>query len=120
VREIHPDFDSTFEYFNSVPKLTRQSLWNYMAYGLPPGGFVTAVLLNDFNRAMRSAAHSWSVLSFKQLASWIDYYMPAYMRGSGEAIDAWRAKTDVDRRDIMIELRLRPGEFEILAGKSAP
>jgi hypothetical protein len=115
-RSIHPQFQDTFVYFESIPDLIKETLWNYIAHGLPPGGFVTSVLKNDFCRAMSSADHTWNGKSFKQLAKWIDCYMPSYMRGSEAAMIAWMEKSDEERRDIMIELKLRPNEFDILRG----
>ncbi len=119
-RAIHPQFVETFVYFGDVPDTIRESLWNYMSYGLQPGGFMTAVLKNDFFSAMARADHTWSGKSFKQLAKWIDTNMPRHMRGSEAAMEQWAAKTDIERRDAMIELRLRPDEFEILAGRAIP
>jgi len=115
-RAIHPQFKETFTYFDTIPDGIQEGLWNYMAYGLSPGGFMTAVLKNNFQRAMASADHSWSGTSFKQLAKWVDEYMPPYMRGDEASMIAWQEKTDEERRDIMIELNLRPGEFDILRG----
>lgn len=117
-RVMHPQFAETFTYFHTIPDAIQEGLWNYMAYGLQPGGFMTAVLENDFFSAMMRADHSWSGTSFKHLAKWIDQYMPYYMRGSEEAMAEWMARTDEDRRDIMISLNLRPHEFDILAGRA--
>ncbi len=119
-REIHPKFQETFTYFSTIPDLIQESLWNYMAYGIPPGGFMTAVLKNDFFSAMARADHTWNGRSFKDLAKWIDTTMPRYMRGDDKAMIQWASKTDEERRDIMIELKLRPDEFEILAGRAIP
>lgn len=115
-RTIHPQFAETFAYFDSIPDAIREGLWNYMAYGLMPGGFMTAVLKNDFFSAMARADHTWNGNSFKQLAKWIDTNMPRYMRGDEESMNKWIAKLDEERRDIMIELKLRPNEFDILRG----
>lgn len=118
VRHPHPQFIETFTYFGNIPDAIREGLWNYMAYGIEPGGFMLAVLKNDFFSAMARADHSWNGQSFKQLAKWIDTNMPRYMRGDEEAIQEWKKKSDEERRDIMIELHLRPNEFDILAGRA--
>jgi hypothetical protein len=115
-RSIHPQFTATFAYFDSVPDAIREGLWNYMAYGLPPGSFLEAVLKNNFQTAILRADSSWSGRSFKDLAKWIDGNMPSYMRGDEKSMTAWIKKTDEERRDIMIELKLRPNEFDILRG----
>lgn len=116
-RKIHPQFAETFTYFSSIPDTIQEGLWNYMSYGIQPGGFVTAVLMNDFFSAMARADHTWNGRSFKDLAKWIDNNMPRYMRGDEKSMIAWQEKTDEERRDIMIELKLRPHEFDILAGR---
>lgn len=120
MRVIHPQFQETFVYCESIPEAIQEALWNYMAYGFEPGGFLTAVLKNDFFSAMARADFSWNGKSFKQLAKWIDTNMPRYMRGDEEAMKVWREKTNEERRDIMIELKLRPNEFDILAGRAVP
>ena len=66
--------------------------------------------------AMGSADHTWDGRSFKDLAKWIDQYAPRQAYGNRENIEAWQRLTDEERRDIMIELRLRPSEFDILRG----
>lgn len=118
MREIHPQFNETFTYYAGVPDLIREGLWNYLAYGIPPGGFLTAALRNDFARAMCSADAHWNGKSFKDLGKWILQYMPAYSCGSEETMKEWMKKSDEERRDIMIEYRLRPHEFDILAGRA--
>lgn len=117
-RTIHPQFEATFNHFAAIPGAIREGLWNYMAYGWPPGGFMTSVLKNDFFGVAARADHFWNGQSLKQLAKWIDTNMPLYMRGDDEAIQVWQAKTDEERRDIMIELGLRPSEFDIIAGRA--
>jgi hypothetical protein len=117
-REIHPQFKETFGYFSDIPDLIQESLWNYIAYGLPPGSFMEAVLKNDFIAAMSRADSNWSGRSLKDLARWIDKYMPYYLRCSEESMKNWARRTDEERRDIMIEIGLRPGEFDILAGRA--
>ena len=91
-----------------------------MAYGLPPGGFMEAVLKNDFVGAMSRADSSWNGRSFKDLARWIDKHLPHYVRCSEQSMKNWAQRTDEERRDIMIEIGLRPGEFDILAGRAVP
>jgi len=115
-RAIHPQFNDTFEYYSSVPDTIREALWNYFAYGIPAGGFCMHVLNNNFRGAMASADHTWDGQSFKHLSKWIDQYAPNQAYGNREKIEAWQHLTDEERRDIMIELRLRPSEFDILRG----
>lgn len=118
MRDIHPFFDETFLYYDSVPVLIREALWYYLAYGIMPGGFLSAALHNDFMAAMCQADASWNGRSFRELAKWMIQYMPPSSYGRSEDIKYWTNLTDWDRLNIMIEYRLRPGEFDILSGKA--
>lgn len=115
-REIHPQFNDTFQYYSTVPDGIREGLWNYIAYGIPAGGFCMHVLNNNFLGAMGSADHGWNGRSFKDLAKWIQQYAPPQCYGSREKIEAWQELTDDERLEIMIELKLRPSVVDILRG----
>jgi predicted Fe-S protein YdhL (DUF1289 family) len=52
----------------------------------------------------------------RSMAKWWMNVAPPGSYGSRDAIAEWVAKTDHERRDIMIECNLRPSEFEILRG----
>ena len=117
-RTIHPKFLETFLFATtSIPDAIQEALWNYLGYGLPPGSFLTAVLVNDFMSAAMRADHSWNGKSFRDLASWLSHYAPVESYGNKEKIEKWMAKSDEERLQIMIDLGLRPGEFEILRGE---
>jgi hypothetical protein len=75
-----------------------------------------AVLENNFFRAMQSADSSWTGRSFKDLAGWVGSSMPMCAYGSPEICIAWMQLSDEERYDIMVEMRLRPNEFDILRG----
>jgi hypothetical protein len=119
-RRIHPQFESTFSYFGGVPEHIRESLWNYLAYGYPPGSFMTAVLENNFLRAHSHADGTWTQKGFRDLAKWIFEYMPSGSYGSKENVEAWKEKTDEERFQIMTDKKLRPNEFDILSGRAVP
>lgn len=86
-----------------------------MAYGLEPGSFVRAVLENDF---LKAACHAddFSEQCLKNLALWIIHTMPVSSYGNAKAMKSWMDKTDQDRLDLMIEMNLRPNEFDIMRG----
>jgi hypothetical protein len=113
---MHPQFNETFMYYDTIPDGIREGLWNYFAYGISAGGFCMHVLNNNFFGAMGSADHSWNSKSFKDLAKWIQQYAPPQSYGSRENIEAWQGLTDDERLEIMIELRLRPSVVDILKG----
>jgi hypothetical protein len=114
-RTIHPQFKDTFSLYGGVPEGVQVSLWNYLAYGLEPGSFVRAVLENNFLMAATRADHV-SEQCLKSLAIWVINKMPYGSHGNAEAMQSWMAKTDEERLDIMIEMRLRPGVIDILRG----
>ena len=118
MRVIHPQFDSTFEHFSNVPYELRDGLWNYFAYGFEPGSFGMAVLCNDFINAACRAHPSLPANTFRDMAKWLLHHAPVDSWGNEEKVIAWCRKTDQERMDIMIEYRLRPHEFDILAGRA--
>jgi hypothetical protein len=113
---MHPQFNDTFVYYESVPHDIRVGLWNYLAYGISAGGFCMHVLNNNFLGAACSADHSWSGRSFKDLAKWIGQHAPMQAYGNAVNIKSWQGLTNEERQDIMIEIKLRPSEFDILRG----
>lgn len=118
MRKIHPVFKETFSHYPDISDLTQETLWNYLAYGLPPGGFITSVLENDFIMALSRADAFWTTKGLRNLAKWLGQYMPGEAFGSREAIEQWKAKSQQERTDIMVARGLRPSEFDILAGRA--
>lgn len=118
--KMNPMFDESFSHYQAVPGQIRESLWNYLGWGLPPGSFVSAVLRNNFIVAMNSSDHTWDGRSFKELAKWITTKMPPESWGSDKSMDLWSKKTDEERYERMVDFRLRPNEFDILAGRAVP
>jgi hypothetical protein len=115
-RKPHPWFVSTLDTYSGIPDDFHSALWNYFAYGIEPGGFGMAVLSNDFISASLRAHSALKIETFQHLAKWLMNVAPIGSYGSPEDVEDWMAKTDEDRMDIMINIRLRPSEFDILAG----
>jgi 1,2-phenylacetyl-CoA epoxidase PaaB subunit len=113
-------FANTFQYFSDIPDAIQSGLWNYLAYGLQPGSFLESVLTNNYVMAMVRADGTWTRRGLHDLAKWILHEAPIDSWGSAEKYNAWRELTDEQRRDIMIEKKLRPHEFEILSGVEVP
>jgi len=61
--------------------------WVYQA--LPPGGFLTAVLLNDLERAARHADQH-NAAHLDEWAKYVNQYLPPQCHGSQEALDTWK------------------------------
>ena len=114
-REMHQQFKETFEYYK-VPEEMQEAFWNYLAYGIDPGSFGMAILRNDFFDAVVRAHRTLSSDHLRSISKWFLNVAPSIAFGSEEKIKEWKALSDEERRDIMIELRLRPSEFDILRG----
>lgn len=114
-REMHPQFKETFRYYE-FPLELQEAFWNYFAYGWEPGGFGMAILRNNFCDAVCRAHPSLSSENLRHIAKWFANSPPPMSFGSDTKIEAWKALTDDERRDIMIEYRLRPSVIDILKG----
>lgn len=81
---------------HNVPTHTLETLSNYIIHGYEPGGFVTAMLAMDMERAITTAD-----MVNKQRIWHIGYYImnwvPEGAWGSYAAVDAWCKNLD-DRR----------------------
>lgn len=89
-----------------VPTDFADPIANYLVYGYKPGSCFTAVLANDFFRAIQSSHPANNVDAFKSLAKWICNVMPIESYGSNTAVKYWVALTDKDRRTILENHRL--------------
>jgi hypothetical protein len=65
----------------------------YLLHGYEPGGFTTAILARDFERALYSAdTHNRKV--FYWIARWVAERMPPGSWGSYAEVEAWCRDTD--------------------------
>jgi hypothetical protein len=79
---------------------------NYLIYGYQPGSCFTAVLANDFLKALSCSHPSNTINSFKALAGWINEHCPTVAYGSYANVDAWCDITSAMRRPILENCRL--------------
>ena len=79
---------------------------NYLVYGYEPGSCFTAVLANDFLRAVACSHPSNTIEAFKALAGWIREYMPKQACGSYANVSAWIALSPEARRTVLEKHRL--------------
>ena len=89
-----------------VPKDFADPMYNYMVFGFEPGSCFTAVLANDWKRAILASHPGNTIEAFKALTGWIHDVMPTDAYGSYEAVKFWLAITDSERRDYLERLRL--------------
>jgi hypothetical protein len=76
----------------------RDALINYLVHGFQPGSFWSAVLANDFKRAIQSSHPANTIPALKAATGWIWDSFPAVSRGSPAAVNAWLAMTELERR----------------------
>lgn len=99
-----------------VPRNYADPIYNYLVYGLEPGSFFSAVLANDFFDAMDHSHPGNSVLSLKNLVSWI-HSMNGYKLfwGNEKAVKAWLKMPENKRREKLEERGLiLPEQEEIV------
>lgn len=78
-----------------------EPMFNYLVYGFEPGSFFTAVLANDFRRAMACSHPSNTVTALKSLVGWIGDNAPQKSWGSWENVQEWLAMPEAERRDLL-------------------
>jgi len=76
----------------------RDALINYLVHGFQPGSFWSAVLANDFKRAIQSSHPANTVPALKAATGWIWDSFPAVSRGSPETVNRWLAMAAAERR----------------------
>ena len=81
-----------------IPAHMLNSVRLYVLRGVPPGGFLTAVLSNDLSGAAGKADDE----NFAALGSWARFlynYVPSGCHGSTAKVDAWISKGGLEARE---------------------
>jgi hypothetical protein len=81
----------TEEYYATLPPTMLAPLYAYVLDGVPPGGFLTAVITNDLSGAITKA----DIANFKHLRRWVlffHWHTPSACHGSQAHMDAWIAR----------------------------
>lgn len=93
------DWNVTKEYFDPI--------YNYMIHGYEPGSFFTAVLANDFFRAMETSHPANNIQQLKNLTGWISSTMGhGVFWGTTEVVQKWLKLTAEERRKKLELLNL--------------
>lgn len=79
-----------------VPQEFVLRLHEYVNNGVPPGGFMFAVLANDLRGALARADHRNST-GIHSIVSFVYWYVPANAVGSIEAVEKWLAEKEEER-----------------------
>jgi hypothetical protein len=78
---------------HKIPEHTRETLVDYLTKGWEPGGFVTAMLAMDMERAVY-AADMVNGRNMQQIARWIIEYCPRASWGDYETVNCWLGDKD--------------------------
>ena len=81
------EFAWLFDRFQ-IPEHTRETLVNYLTKGWEPGGFVTAMLAMDMERAVYAADFT-NGPNMQQIARWIIEYCPTESWGNYDMVTQW-------------------------------
>lgn len=81
-----------------VPKDHWDPLFRYLVNGFDPGGFWSAVLSNDWFKAIQRSHPRNDIQSLKSASAWIQASWPRSSWGSSEIVDQWLRLTDDERR----------------------
>jgi Txe/YoeB family toxin of Txe-Axe toxin-antitoxin module len=87
----------------SVPREYFEPISNYLVYGFEPGSFFTALLANDFFRAMQHSHPGNSIPELKHLTSWIESAAPFEAFGSYQKVTNWLRFDDEYRRALLVQ-----------------
>jgi hypothetical protein len=89
-----------------VPRDYFDPLYNYLVHGFEPGSFWTAVLANDFMRAVQSSHPSNTIDALKHTAGWIRDSFPEEAYGNRFMVEDWIRRDPYDRRRILESARM--------------
>ena len=78
----------THEVYSKIKQSTIESINNYVEHRLEPGGFVTAVLMNDLKGAM-GRADIENRHSLFEIVSYVYNEIPSSCQGSSEKVREW-------------------------------
>jgi hypothetical protein len=89
-----------------VPRDYFDPLYNYLVHGFEPGSFWSAVLANDFMRAMQSSHPSNDIPALKNTVGWIQDSFPQESYGNIFIVEDWINRSAHDRRMLLESARL--------------
>ena len=96
----------------TVPREYFEPLYNYLVYGFEPGSFWSAVIANDFMRAMQHSHPSNSIPHLKHVVGWMLDSWPADSYGDRDTVILWMDLESGHRRRILESSRLIYSEQE--------
>lgn len=85
----------------TVPREYFDPLFNYLVYGFAPGSFWSAVLANDFMRAIQHSHPGNSFPHLKHVVGWIRDSFPRSAHGDYDTVILWQDLEPTQRRQIL-------------------
>jgi hypothetical protein len=85
----------------TVPRDYFEPLYNYLVYGFEPGSFWSAVLSNDFIRAIQCSHPSNTIEALKHTVGWIQDSFPEQSYGDSDKVILWQGLEPIQRRRIL-------------------
>ena len=82
----------------TVPRDFFDPLYNYLVHGFEPGSFWSAVLANDFMRAVQHSHPSNDIPALKNTVGWILDSWPEAAYGDRSTIQTWVTFSGHERR----------------------
>ena len=79
-----------------IPNRIKRAIDRHAEHGYPCGGFVTAVLENNFGQAALRAADG-NVLLLREIALYLYGYIPESCWGSPEKVKSWQEQKQKER-----------------------
>ena len=85
----------------TVPRDFFEPLHNYLVHGFEPGSFWSAVLANDFMRAVQHSHPSNDISALKHTVGWILNSFPEQSYGDHDRVILWQDLEAIQRRRIL-------------------
>ena len=85
----------------TVPRDYFDPMYNYLVHGFEPGSFWSAVLANDFMRAVQHSHPSNTIDALKHTVGWIQDSFPEQSYGDSDKVILWQGLEPVQRRRIL-------------------
>jgi hypothetical protein len=85
----------------TVPRDYFEPLYNYLVHGFEPGSFWTAVLANDFMRAVQCSHPSNTIEALKHCVGWIQDSFPRESYGNIYMVEDWIQYDPSYRRQLL-------------------
>ena len=96
----------------TVPRDFFEPLHNYLVHGFEPGSFWSAVLANDFMRAVQHSHPSNDISALKNTVGWIQDSFPEQSYGNRFIVGDWVNRSGHERRQILEQHNLIYSEQE--------